>query len=78
MKTAISLPDDLFAVADKYANENGLTRSALIAEALREYIDKHKSIDLTLKINEAIQHIGQPRDSAVIARSSTLLRNSEW
>lgn len=78
MKTAISLPDDLFAVVDKYANDSGLSRSAVIAEALREFIVKHKAVDITARINDAVSLVGQPRDPAVIAQSTSILRKTEW
>ena len=78
MKTAISLPDDLFVRADKYAQDKGLSRSALIAEALREYIDRHKSRDITSQLNAAIASSGQPRDEAVIRQSRNRLKGVDW
>jgi len=78
MKTAISLPDNLFAVVDKYASDKGISRSALVAEALREYIHRHKDVDLTAKINAAIASHGQSLDAVVIGQSNSVLRNTEW
>ena len=48
MKTAISLPDELFASADALAERLGMTRSGLIAAALAEYVAKHR----TAKVSE--------------------------
>ena len=48
MKTAISLPDDVFAASDALAKRLGLSRSALIAAALTEFLAKHR----TSKISE--------------------------
>lgn len=42
MKTAVSLPDDVYARAERAARRLGRTRSALYAEALREYLDRHQ------------------------------------
>ena len=42
MKTAISLPDDLFSEADLLAKSLGKSRSRLVAEALAEYVAKHR------------------------------------
>ena len=78
MKIAISLPDNLFAVVDKFANDHDLSRSALVAEALREYVDKHRDDDLTAKINEAVASVGQPRDADVIGQSNAVLRRTSW
>ncbi|HWH28803.1 MAG TPA: ribbon-helix-helix protein, CopG family [Mycobacteriales bacterium] len=39
MKVAVSVPDDLYARADRAAEMLGRSRSALYAEALRAYLD---------------------------------------
>ena len=78
MKAAISLPDDLFLRADKFAQDKGLSRSAFVAEALREYIDRHQSADLTQRINDAIAAEGQPVDEVVLRQSRRRLRGVEW
>ena len=51
MKTAISLPDDLFAAADTLAKSLGKSRSWLVAEALAEYVAKHRHADVTERLN---------------------------
>lgn len=78
MKTAVSLPDDLFVWADKYAHDNGLTRSALFAEALREYLRRHKKADITERMNAAIEQHGQPIDEAFVQAGKKALRKAEW
>lgn len=39
MKISISLADDLLQRADEYADLNGMTRSGMIAVALRQYLN---------------------------------------
>ncbi len=78
MKTAISLPDDLFEVADKYATDNGLSRSALYAHALREFLDRHRTDDLKDRINAAIDKAGQPRDALLSRVANKALLGQEW
>jgi metal-responsive CopG/Arc/MetJ family transcriptional regulator len=51
MKTAISLPDDLFASTDALAERLGMSRSALIAAALTEFIAKHRSTKISERLN---------------------------
>lgn len=51
MKTALSIPDDLFASADALAKRLGLSRSRLYASALQEFIAKHKSKNVTERLN---------------------------
>jgi metal-responsive CopG/Arc/MetJ family transcriptional regulator len=51
MKTAISLPDDLFAAMDALAKKLGIPRSRLVAEALAEYVAKHRSGRITERLD---------------------------
>lgn len=51
MKTAISLPDDLFASADALAERLGMSRSGLIATALAEFVAKHQSAKISERLN---------------------------
>ncbi len=53
MKTAISLQDTLMAQADDAARELGMSRSGLIAEALREYLQRRRRAQITKRLNEA-------------------------
>lgn len=52
MKTAISLPDPLFAQLDARAKERGESRSGLIAEALRRYLKELEAADITRELNQ--------------------------
>jgi metal-responsive CopG/Arc/MetJ family transcriptional regulator len=52
MKTAISIPDDVFESADELAEELGVSRSELYATAVAEYLAKHRAQDVTAKLNE--------------------------
>ena len=52
MKTAISLPDELFESADALAERLGLSRSELYATAVAEYLAKHRGEDVTARLNE--------------------------
>lgn len=40
MKTAISIPDDLFEAAERLREQTGASRSALYAEAIRAHLDR--------------------------------------
>jgi metal-responsive CopG/Arc/MetJ family transcriptional regulator len=51
MKTAISLPDDLFQSADALARRLGISRSQLFATALAEYLAKHRTRKITDRLN---------------------------
>lgn len=47
MKTAISVDDALMEEADAAARDLGLSRSRLIADALREYLRKRRRTRIT-------------------------------
>ena len=51
MKTAISLPDPLFKLAEETAAKLGISRSALFALALEEYIKKHHPQKITRQLD---------------------------
>lgn len=51
MKTAISLPDQLFEEAERTAENLGIPRSQLFAKALEEFIASHKRESVTERLN---------------------------
>lgn len=65
MKTAISLPDELFREIDAYARATKTTRSGLLVAAAREFLARQqRPTDPTEAWNEAIRQAGQPGASA--------------
>jgi len=74
MKSAVSLPDDLFREIDACARALKLTRSGLLATAAREFLARHRRpSDATDAWNRAIARAGQPGDdpAAVAFRRRT-------
>jgi metal-responsive CopG/Arc/MetJ family transcriptional regulator len=51
MKTAISIPDELFAEADRAAKTLQVSRSELYATAVGEYVRRLRSSDVTERLN---------------------------
>ncbi|MFD1825833.1 MULTISPECIES: ribbon-helix-helix domain-containing protein [Mumia] len=67
MKTAISIPDPLFARIDAKAAEQGLSRSAFFATAAERYLDELSHDDLTRRIDVFFATEGtDPRDAVVV------------
>ena len=52
MKTAISINDDLLQQADEVARQLGLSRSALFAAAISEFLRREKQDDMLRRLNE--------------------------
>ncbi len=51
MKTAISIPDELFESAERFAQRQGMSRSELYATALRHYLQEHRSEGVTEQLD---------------------------
>jgi predicted transcriptional regulator len=62
MKTAVSLPDELFDEIDAAARRMKMSRSGLLAKAAREFLAKQRQPDATDAWNRAIEKGGQPGD----------------
>lgn len=51
MKTAISIPDEIFKAAEKVAKKLGMSRSELYVNAVREYVDRYGQEDVRQKLD---------------------------
>ena len=51
MKTAISIPDTLFAEAEEFANNKGISRSQLYQMAMSEFLRRHEESQVTQQLN---------------------------
>ena len=51
MKTAISIPDELFAAADRLARRLGLSRSELYQQAIARYLQNQSEAAITEDLN---------------------------
>jgi len=78
MKTAISLPDDLFRQADELANRLGIPRSQLYARALVEYLDVHRPGQITNALNDVYSAIDSTVDPDIVAAQATAIDEDEW
>jgi len=81
MKTAISLPDELFNIAERYAVKNGLSINELYVVALKEFIERKKKSrfkNITQKINDVCNNLDtSPTPQIRVAGKRTLVE-SEW
>jgi metal-responsive CopG/Arc/MetJ family transcriptional regulator len=78
MKTAISLPDDLFASADALARRLGISRSGLIAAALAEFVAKHRASKISERLDAVYAAEKGRVDPAVSRAQRQVLDQSEW
>lgn len=78
MKTAISLPKDVFEKAERLARRARKSRSQLYCDALREYVARHSPDEVTEALNRAIEANGQPLERFVALASAQTLARVEW
>ena len=78
MKTAVSIPDDLFADAERLAKALKTSRSQLYCRAIREYVARHAPDKVTESLNEVCADVGEEDDGFVRAASRRTLGRSEW
>jgi hypothetical protein len=57
VKTAVSLPDEVFQAAERLARERGLTRSSLYAQALEAFLEANEIDPLTEAINRVADRV---------------------
>jgi metal-responsive CopG/Arc/MetJ family transcriptional regulator len=78
MKTAISIPDEVFRQADKLARRTGVSRSQLVSDALREYVARHAPDEVTDAMNRVVDAVGSAEDAFIAASARRLLHKTEW
>ena len=79
MKTAVSVPDDLFAQADRLAKRSRRSRSEVYSAALREYVARHAPDEVTAGLDAVLADLGEPPptgSSSAAARRT--LGAAEW
>jgi len=78
MKTAVSIPDDVFDGAERLARRTKKSRSRLYTDALREYLTHHTPEEVTEAMNRACAEIGDQKDPFISSASRRILERVEW
>jgi antitoxin MazE6 len=78
MRTAVSIPDDLYQAAERLARRTGKSRSRLFSDALREYLAHHAPDEVTEAMNRACAEAGEAKDPFVASAAHRILARSEW
>jgi predicted transcriptional regulator len=78
MKTAISIPDDVFADAERLARELNQSRSQLYSRAVREYVARHSADSITAAL-DAVCAEDAAADTGFAARAARRgFERTEW
>lgn len=78
MKTAVSIPDDVFADAERLARRLKTSRSHLYSRALKEYVVRHDADHITDALNAICEEEPSSYDAFAKTAAQRALRNSEW
>lgn len=78
MKTAVSIPDDIFERAERLAHRRQLSRSEVYATALDEYVARNAHDEVTAAMNRACGKINDDNDVFLDAAADRLLQRVEW
>lgn len=78
MKTAVSIPDEVFEQADQLARRMKTSRSALYALALSEYIARHDTDRVTELMDEVLEEAGAADATFAAAAAHRILQETDW
>lgn len=78
MKTAISLPDELFKEAEKYAKKHGLSRSELFANALQDFLRRRSDAEIIAAFNDVYKNEPNTVDPVLDRLQWEAARKDPW
>jgi predicted transcriptional regulator len=79
MKTAVSVPNDLFDKVDQLARRSHRSRSEVYSAALREYVARHAPDEITEALDRVVAEAGETgTDQLSAAAAVRTLESSEW
>jgi len=78
VKTAISIPDDVFKRAEELAERLEVSRSQLYAQAIAEYTERHSAQRVREKLDEVYRDNKSDLDPVLAIMQSISLPPEEW
>jgi predicted transcriptional regulator len=78
MKTAVSVPDEVFEMAERLARRMKKSRSQLYSEAIGEYVARHAPDAVTERMNQVCEELGDGQDELAAQASARVLEGIEW
>lgn len=77
MKTAVSIPDDVFASADALAKRMRVSRSALYSQAVEEFVARHRGDRVTERLDAVYEGQASELDERM-ARAQRRTVECDW
>lgn len=78
MKTAISIPDEIFRAADQYAKNHGFSRSKLYTEAVAQFLEQHPSGLITKQLDEIYSAEPARLNETISTMQFSSIKKEEW
>jgi hypothetical protein len=78
MKTAISIPDDIFSAAENFAHQSHLSRSALFTRALVEFLSRRRNEGVTERLNRLYDKENSHLDEALSKMQASAISKEKW
>jgi metal-responsive CopG/Arc/MetJ family transcriptional regulator len=78
MKTAVSLPDDLFKLAETAARKLRMSRSQLYATAIAEFLERRQTRRITERLDEVYSHEPAQLDPQLHVAQLRSLSKESW
>ena len=78
MKTAISIPDPLFAAADELARRLGMSRSQLYSTAVAEYVRRVEQREVTARLDALYGEEPAKLDEGLLAAQLAAVKDEGW
>ena len=78
MKTAVSIPDDIFERAEEFASRGRRSRSEVYAAALDEYLARHAQDEITDSMNRVCGEVVVNDNGFLASAGRRVLTLTEW
>ncbi len=78
MKTAISVPSDVFQLSEKLAKKLKVSRSAIFAMGVKKLAEEHDEDEIIAQINRVCEKVDTSLDPTVRQYQNRILQREKW
>lgn len=78
MKTAVSIPDSVFAAAESVADRLSISRSQLYTRAIQEFIELHGAQNVTERLDRVYADNPSKLDPGIVELQQKSLADDPW
>ncbi|MBN2581366.1 MAG: hypothetical protein JXB10_20460 [Pirellulales bacterium] len=78
MKTAVSIPNEVYAETERLARRLNKSRSEVYSLALAEYLARHAPERVTEAMDRVCEEVGQESDQFAAVAARRILERNSW